>query len=169
LNPVRETPVLELDDGTCIAQSNAILWYLAEGTRYLPGARVGRAQVAQWLAFEQERVMAGVGSARFRTLTGREAADPARVAAQRATGRNALELLDAHLASRAFVVGDSATIADLAIFAYGARAPEAGIAIDDLPHFVAWTGRIRALPGFMDDLEPYPANAAAGAGRSIYG
>jgi len=71
LNPVRETPVLELDDGRILAQSPAILWFLAEGTPFLPDTAVERAQVVQWLAFEQERVMGGLGGARFRCLTGR--------------------------------------------------------------------------------------------------
>src|SRR6201999_2516834 len=66
INPVRETPVLELDGGERITQSNAILWYLAEGTPFLPRTRLERAQVAQWLAFEQERIMGGLGGARFR-------------------------------------------------------------------------------------------------------
>ena len=61
INPLRETPVLELDSGERLAQSSAILWYLAEGTPFLPDDALGRAQVAQWLSFEQERVMGGLG------------------------------------------------------------------------------------------------------------
>src|SRR3954454_6684810 len=72
LNPLRETPVLELDDGAVVTQSNAILWYLAEGTPFLPAAALERAQVVQWLSLEQERVMLGIGGARFRLLTGRD-------------------------------------------------------------------------------------------------
>src|SRR5919202_1933967 len=93
LNPVRETPVLELDDGAVVTQSNAILWYLAEGTPFLPDARLARAEVAQWLFFEQERVMSGIGSARFRILTGR---DPAVIPARRALAESALDLLEHH-------------------------------------------------------------------------
>ena len=76
VNPVRETPVLELDTGETIAQSGAILWYLAEGTSFLPTSRLERAQVLQWLSFEQERIMLGVGSTRFRRMTGRAELDP---------------------------------------------------------------------------------------------
>src|SRR5262249_11312245 len=65
LNPVRETPVLELDDGRVLTQSNAILWYLAEGTPFLPAGPFERGEVVQWLSFEQERVMNGLGGARF--------------------------------------------------------------------------------------------------------
>lgn len=166
LNPARETPVLELDDGTAISQSNAILWYLAEGTPFLPSDPLGRAQVVQWLSFEQERIMSGVGSARFRVLTGRE---PDVVAARFALGRQGLEILDAHLAERSFVVGDRLSIADVSVFAYTHVAPDAGYDLDDYPNVASWLERVAAEPGFVDDLVPYPPNASAVAGRSIYG
>jgi glutathione S-transferase len=162
LNPVRETPVLQLDDGTAIAQSPAILWFLAEGTPFLPADPVGRAQVLQWLAFEQERVMGGIGGPRFRHLTGRPAL-PGRLE----LGADALALLDAELARRDWLVGDRCTIADLAVFGYGHRAQDVGLVPG--PHMSAWCDRIRALPGFVDDLAPYGENARRGAGRSIYG
>jgi hypothetical protein len=74
LNPARETPVLELESGEVILQSNAILWYLAEGTDFLPAEALSRARTVQWLHFEQERIVPGIGSARFYTLTGRNPA-----------------------------------------------------------------------------------------------
>jgi glutathione S-transferase len=158
LNPVRETPVVELDDGSVITQSSAILWYLAEGTGFLPG---DRARVVQWLAFEQERVMGGLGGPRFRRLTGRPF-DPSRLD----TGRSALAVLDAHLSARSWVVGDDVSIADIALFPYVSRAPDAGV---ELPsHVLAWMDRVRALPGFIDDFVTYPDNARPGQGRSIY-
>jgi glutathione S-transferase len=165
LNPLRETPVLELDDGAVIAQSNAILWYLAEGTPFLPDTPLGRAHVAQWLAFEQERVMSGIGSARFRILTGR---DPALAAARFAVGEGALEVLDRHLSEREFLVTERCTIADVAVFGYTHVAADAGYDMARYPAVEAWLDRIRALPGFVDDLAPYPPNAREGAGRSIY-
>src|ERR1700754_4813173 len=64
INPLREPPVLELDDGSMLAQSSAILWYLAEGTAFLPADAAARARVVQWLSFEQERVMGGLGNPR---------------------------------------------------------------------------------------------------------
>src|SRR4051812_27643221 len=153
INPVRETPVLELDGGERIAQSSAILWYLAEGTPFLPDDRLGRALVAQWLAFEQERIMSGLGGARFRMLTGRDGFE-----ARLATGRDALDLLDAHLEDRDWVVGERATIADVSLFAYTSVAP-----VDLPPRVAAWLDRVRALPGFVDDFVTYPANARPGA------
>jgi glutathione S-transferase len=161
LNPVRETPVLELDSGATIAQSSAILWYLAEGTPFLPARRLERALVQQWLAFEQERVMGGIGGPRFRRLTGRP-----EVAGRLEIGAQALDLLDAHLRERSWLVGDSPSIADVAVFGYGHVAHEAGLAPGE--HVRAWFERIRALPGFVADLEPYGENARPGAGRSIY-
>lgn len=165
LNPARETPVLELDDGTLLAQSNAILWYLAEGTEYLPPEPIQRAEVVQWLFFEQERVMSGVGSARFRILTGRA---PELVQARLDLGRTALEMLEAHLGGRRFLVGDVCTIADVANFAYIHVAEDAGYDLSRYPAVTAWLKRVTELPGFVNDLVPYPENARPGAGRSIY-
>jgi glutathione S-transferase len=161
VNPLRETPVLELESGERIAQSPAILWYLAEGTPFLPGEPVARAHVLQWLAFEQERVMGGIGGPRFRHLTGRPEL-PGRLA----IGEQALAMLDENLAERDWLVGDRCTIADIAVFGYGHVAGEAGLSHG--PHVRAWMERLRALPGFVADLVTYPANARAGAGRSIY-
>jgi glutathione S-transferase len=168
LNPVRETPVLELDSGEVITQSNAILWYLAEGTLFLPEEPLDRAQVLQWLCFEQERVMSGIGSTRFRKLTRREQLDPPAVAARYAVGMSALEILDGHLAKRTFIVGDACSIADLSIFAYTHVAEDAGYELAQFPAVTAWLDRVRRQPGFVADLVPYPDNARPGAGRSIY-
>ena len=168
VNPVRETPVLETDGGELIAQSNAILWYLADGTPYLPADGAARAHVLQWLFVEQERVMPGLGGTRFRRLTGRAAADPAGDERRFALGLDTLALLDAHLSERDWLVGDRCTIADLAVFAYTHVAGDAGFELDRYPAVTAWLHRVRALPGYVNDLEPYPENARPGMGRSIY-
>ena len=162
INPLRETPVLELDDGTRIAQSGAILWHLAEGTRYLPAEPRARAHVLQWLFFEQERVMGGIGGPRFRILTGRP-----EIPGRRAIGADALEQLEAHLGERDWLVGGWPTIADIAVFGYAHVAHDAGL--EPGPNVTAWFDALRSLPGFVADLEPYPGNARPGAGRSIYG
>jgi glutathione S-transferase len=165
LNPARETPVLELDDGTLLTQSNAILWFLGEGTRFLPDSPLERAQVVQWLIFEQERVMTGIGGARLRILTGR---DPELVPSRLALGRSALTMLEAHLQGRSFLVGDACSIADVASFGYSHVAEDAGYRLADFPNVRAWVERVRAEPGFVDGLVSYPDNARPGFSRSIY-
>ena len=165
VNPARETPALELDDGTVLTQSNAILWFLAEGTTFLPQDSLERGQVVQWLFFEQERVMVGIGGARFRILTGRT---PELIPARLELGESALTMLEAHLEGRSYLVGDSCSIADLSNFAYAHVAQDAGFRLTDYPSVSGWLERVRALPRFIDDLAPYPDNARAGASRSIY-
>src|SRR4051812_35369049 len=162
LNPLRETPVLELDDGRVMTQSDAILWYLAEGTGFLPRDSFERGQVVQWLFFEQERVMGGIGAARFRIVTGR---NPDRVSARLELGRSALEMLEARLANRSYLVGDSCSIADIANFAYTHVAADAGFKLNEYTAVSSWLARVSALPGFIDDLAPYPDNARPGASR----
>lgn len=165
LNPARETPVLELDDGTILTQSNAILWFLAEGTAFLPTGAHERDQVAQWLFFEQERVMSGIGAARFRTLTGR---NPELIPARLALGQSALSMLEARLDGHSYLVGDSCSIADLANFAYTHVAADAGYRLSEYPAVTGWLERVSGLPRFVDDLIIYPDNARPGRSRSIY-
>ena len=165
LNPLRETPVLELDDGEVLIQSNAILWYLAEGSRYLPQTAFERGEVVQWLSFEQERVMSGIGSARFRILTGRDAeVVPARLA----LGRTALEALEGRLDGRRFLVGDRCSIADVSNYAYTHVARDAGYDLGLFPAVSRWLELVEAEPGFVNDLVPYPENAGPGNSTSIY-
>ncbi len=166
LNPLRETPVLELDSGEIVTQSNAILWYLAAGTPYLPEDPIEQARTVQWLSFEQERVMLGIGSARFRIMTGR---DPDAVPARLATGRSALEVLEAHLRGRSYVLGERISLADVSLFAYTHLAGDAGFDLAEFPSVSTWLERIRSQPRFVDDLVPYPENASVLAGHSIYG
>jgi glutathione S-transferase len=169
LNPSRTVPVLELDDGRTLPESAAILWYLADGSRLLPDDRWTRAEILRWLTWEQTDFVPGVGGLRFRLQTGRlEADDPAAIA-RREAGREALELLDRHLATRAFVAGESYTIADIALYGYAHVAGEAGFAIQELPGVDAWLRRVAAQDGHVNDVQPYPPNARPGAGRSIYG
>lgn len=165
LNPARETPVLKLDDGAVLTQSDAILWFVAEGTRFLPPEAFQRAQVVQWLIFEQEEVMSRIGGARFRIMTGRS---PELVPARLELASSALATLDRRLAHRSFLVGESCSIADLANFAYTHVAPDAGFALAEHPAVGAGLHRVQELPRFIDDLIPYPDNARPGASRSIY-
>ena len=168
LNPARSTPVLETEDGRRLQESNAILWYLAEATPFLPEDPLERAHVLKWLILEQTDVMPGIGGLRFRLLTRRwTAAEPAAVR-RRELGLAALSRLEEHLRERAFFVADRYTIADIAIYAYTHVAPDAGFDLDEFPAVTAWLRRVEAQPRFVDDLVTYPPNATAGASRSIY-
>ena len=165
LNPARETPVLELDDGTTLAQSNAILWFLAEGSPVLPNESVARAQVLSWLIFEQEYVISGVAAPRFHLMTGR--GSERSIAFAQGRGRQALDRLEDHLREREFLVG-SFSIADISVYAYTHVASDAGLPLDTYLAVAAWLGRVEAQDRFSNDLVPYPENARAGLSRSIY-
>jgi glutathione S-transferase len=156
LNPSGRVPVLQLEDGRTLAESNAILAFLADGTEYLPADPFARAKVHQWLNFEQEQVESVIGALRHWTLTGKLARrTPALVEGKRAGALNTLRILDQQLALRDFIAGASYTIADMSIFAYASRAEEAGLALEPYPHFRAWIARVEAQPGFLATMHPY--------------
>ena len=169
LNPQRATPVLQLPDGPALVESNAILWYLAAGTEFLPDDPLAQSEVCRWLIYEQSDVMFAIGGLRFRLVTGRWQPDDAPAAARRDAAYETLQALDHHLASRELLVAGRYTIADIAVYAYAHVAADAGIDTTPYANFERWLERVREQPGFMDDLEPYPPNAALLAGRSIYG
>jgi glutathione S-transferase len=167
-NPARATPVLETDDGKLLPESNAILLYLAQGTPFLPPDPFDLAQVVRWLLFEQTDVMMTMGGLRFRLLTGRFASDSPDAVRRREGAEATLGLLDQHLTAQPFLVGDMYTIADIANYAYTHVAPEAGLDLGPYPAVRVWLNRVEEQPGYMNDLAPYPENARAGAGRSVY-
>jgi glutathione S-transferase len=169
INPARTTPVLETDDGRYLQESNAILVYLAAGTRLLPDDPFELAQVMRWLIFEQTDVVPMIGGLRFRLLVGRWSEGEPEVARRREGAHEVLELLDDHLFGREFLVNGRYSIADIAIYGYSHRACEAGVELDRYPNVRAWFARVEAQPGYMEDVKPYGANAAPGAGASIYG
>jgi glutathione S-transferase len=166
LNPARSTPVLVPDDGTALPESNAILLYLAEGTALLPDDPADRAQVYRWLFFEQSELIPAIAGLRFLVLTGRLEPDARAAQARRRAGEEVLRLLAAHLAASEFLAGSAYSVADIAVYAYVHVAPDAGYTLPETVR--AWIERVEAQPGFMNDLEPYPANAQLGASVSIY-
>ena len=156
LNPAGKVPVLQLEDGRALAESNAILAYVADGTRYLPAEPFARARVHQWLSFEQEQVEATIGTLRHWTMTGKLARrDSALVRGKREAAARSLALLDGELAARPFIAGEAYTIADMSLFAYVSRADEAGLALQPHPHLRAWIARVAAQPGFLATVYPY--------------
>jgi len=167
INPMRTTPVLETKEGY-LPESNAILVYLASGTRYLTDDPWERAQVMRWLIYEQTDVVFMIGGLRFRLLVGRWTPEDPEAVRRRKGALEVLQLLDDHLAERDFLVGDRYTIADIAVYGYSHRAEEAQLDLAPYPHLREWFARVESQPGFMEDVEPYPANAGPGAGHSIY-
>jgi glutathione S-transferase len=168
INPMRTTPVLEIEPGRYLPESNAILVYLARGTRYLPDDPSELAQVVRWLIYEQTDVVPMIGGLRFRLLAGRlTPSDPGAIR-RRNGAAGVLSLIDDHLTTREFFVSARYTIADVAIFGYTHLAHEATLDLQPYPHVRAWLERVRRQPGYMNDVEPYGVNAAPGAGHSIY-
>jgi glutathione S-transferase len=167
ISPTGTVPALRFDDGRTLAESNAILAYLADGTAYLPGDAFGRAKVWQWLSFEQERIESQIGALRHWTLTGKLPRRPeALIALKRAAGANALAILERELRESAFIAGEEYTIADIALYAYTHVADEAGYMLDDFPAVQAWLGRVRAQPGHLAQrfgygIDPHSARELA--------
>jgi glutathione S-transferase len=160
LNPVGAIPALELEDGRALAESNAILFFLATGTRFLPDERYAQAKVMQWLFFEQYYVEPTIGTLRFWTLTGRlERNAGGMVDSRRDAGARALSALERALESASFLVGDRLTIADIAVYAYGHRADEAGFALTRHPGVCAWIDRVANLIGPGYPVYPYGPEA----------
>ena len=168
-NPARATPLLELEDGRFLAESNAILFYLARGTQFLPDERPELAEVVRWLIFEQTDVMMTMGGLRFRLLTGRLAPDDPEAIRRREGAEAALELLEQRLGEHDFLAAGRYTIADISVYAYGHVASEAGLDLSGYPAYKAWLARVEEQPFYLNDLEPYPDSARPGAGRSVYG
>jgi len=146
LNPMGQVPVVELDDGRALSQSNAILQYLAEGTDLLPGDAFARAKVAEWLFWEQYSHEPYIAVCRFHMVYKGEPKET-REAWRVAKGEAALDALQNALTGRAFLVGDSLTIADIALLAYTRLAEEGGFALADRPSVRAWIARCEARLG----------------------
>ncbi|MDX8460430.1 glutathione S-transferase family protein [Mesorhizobium humile] len=155
LNPAGAVPVLAVENGQAIAESNAILVCVAEDTPYLPADRLARAKVMQWLFFEQYYVEPVIGSLRFWTLTGRLERNHALVAGKREAGVRALGALERSLRDTAFLVGDTLTIADIAVYAYAHRAEDCGFSLADHPAVEAWVERVGEVIGDGYPVHPY--------------
>ena len=149
-NPNGRIPVLELEDGTCLAESNAILFYLAEGSRFLPAGRLARAQTLQWMFFEQYSHEPNIAVVRhWLHLGGLTEAQRAQLPARRAGGHAALAVMEGHLGRAGWFGGGGMTIADMALYAYTHVAGEGGFDLGAYPAVRAWLDRVAAEPGHV--------------------
>jgi len=149
MNPALRVPTLVLDDGRTLGESNAITWYFADGTEYLPDDSFERAQVLQWLFFEQYDHEPNIAVARFWKLADIDPGED-QLAAKRAGGEKALSAIERHLAlGHTFLVGDRYSIADIALYAYTHVAPEGGFSLEPYPAIGAWLERVAAQPGHV--------------------
>ncbi len=148
LNPGLRVPTLVLDDGRPLAESDAILVYFAEGTEYLPENRYERAQVLQWLFFEQYSHEPNIAVLRFWAHAGIKP-EPREALAKFNGGQAALEAMERHLAGREFLVTEAPTIADLALYAYTHVAEEGGFELRRFAAIGEWLERISSLSGYI--------------------
>jgi len=139
-------PVLVLDDGTALAESNAIQFYLAEGTPLWPGGRLERAQVLQWMFFEQYSHEPYIAVVRFWVHTGVADERAEEVAVRRARGYDALAVMEDHLHHRDFFAAGRYTVADIALYAYTHVAHEGGFDLAPYPAVRAWLARVSSQP-----------------------
>ena len=150
LNPTRRVPTLLLDDGRPLGESGAILLHLREGTRFVPVDAYDRAQMLQWLFFEQADHVQSFAVARFiRTFTDRADELAGRLDQLTKAGHRSLRTMERHLEGRQFFVGGGLSLADLALYAYTHLPHETGIALERYPAVRAWLERVAAVPGHV--------------------
>jgi glutathione S-transferase len=150
-NPALRVPTLELDDGEHLAESNAILWYLAGGTPYLPADRLEQARALQWMFFEQYEVEPSLAVVRFWLAY---SGTPESLSSTRRdelvqSGNRALAALERNLETREWLVGDEMTIADISLYVYTHVAHEGGFDLAPYTTLRAWFDRVAAEPGHV--------------------
>ena len=150
LNPNGRIPLVVLEDGRRLAESNAILAYFAEGTPLMPEDRFERAQLLQWMFFEQYSHEPNIATPRFWLQhLGLDEARAAQHDAKRQQGYAALGVMEQHLAEHAYFIGDRYSIADIALYAYTHVADEGGFDLSGYPAVHAWMARVAAQPGHI--------------------
>jgi glutathione S-transferase len=150
LNPALRVPTLVLDDGRPLAESGAILWYFGEGTRFVPEDPYARAQVLQWMFFEQYDHEPAIAVARFwLAYSGQPERFAEQLPERTAAGHRALRTMERHLDGRDYFVGDGLTLADIVLYAYTHVAPEGGFELDDYGAIRLWLDRVAAEPAHV--------------------
>jgi glutathione S-transferase len=150
LNPALRVPTLVLDDGRPLAESGAILWYFGEGTSFVPADRYERAQVLQWMFFEQYELEITLAVVRFwLKFSGRPEAFADQLDAKVTAGYKTLDAMERYLPGREFFVGDSPTLADITLYGYTHVAHEGGFDMTRYPEIRGWLDRMAAIPGHV--------------------
>jgi glutathione S-transferase len=150
LNPAQRVPTLILDDGRPLGESGAILWYFGEGTEFVPDDLYERAQMLQWMFFEQYDHEPAIAVTRFwLKYSGRPEDFAERIEERTAAGHRALAAMEGHLQEREFLVGDGLTLADIALYAYTHVADEGGFDLGGYPAIQVWLERVTATPGHV--------------------
>ncbi|MGB0681116.1 MAG: glutathione S-transferase family protein [Magnetovibrionaceae bacterium] len=148
--PNGRIPAIELEDGRVLFESNAIIWYFADGTSLAPTDPYERAQTLQWMFFEQYSHEPNIAVARFwRHYVDPIKVDPDQLAAKIKGGEAALQVMDDHLADRAWFVGERFSIADVALYAYTHVAEEGGFELRKYPNVRLWLDRVAERPGHV--------------------
>lgn len=165
VNPLGVVPYLVCDEGEGIGESNAMLWYLAEGTPLMPSTPIEQAKALQWMFFEQSKLEPFISPARFFTtiLPTAKQDRAADIGAWQASAKPGLARLNEHLASSQFVLASGYSIADIAIFGYTHVVEEADIALKDYPAIARWIGSVQATQGFQPLSSMLPQNRALAA------
>jgi glutathione S-transferase len=147
-NPNGRVPMLELDDGTFLPESNAIIFYLAEGTPFMPEGRLGRAQALHWMFFEQYNHEPNIATSRFWLTHGIEITPERKMmlAMKKKGGIEALGVMEGHLAKNDWFVGGRYSIADIALYAYTHVAEEGEFPLAPYPAIRRWLARVAAQP-----------------------
>jgi glutathione S-transferase len=154
-NPAGRVPVLELEDGAFLAESGAILLFVGEGSAFLPDDRLERAQVWQWLFFEQNQIEPSVAAARFMQWRQLDRERPEAYAHRIKWANEAIDSANAHLTGKDFLVADRYTVADMALYGYTHAAHEV-VDMSSRTAIAAWIERVESQPGFVNDLAPFP-------------
>ena len=149
MNPNGKIPLLVLPDGRCLAESNAILCYLADGSEFLLGDAFSRAEVLQWLFFEQYSHEPYIATSRFIIqYLGSPPEKQAELEQKREGGRKALAVMENRLGQHDYIAGDRFSIADISLFAYTHVADEGGFDLREYLAVRAWMDRIEKRPNF---------------------
>ena len=145
INPNGRIPTLQFDDGRALSESDAILWYFADSTVYLPTDQFERAQVLQWMFFEQYNHEPTIAVARSMLLHSEMTEDrKLTLKDKQEKGYDALQVMEQHLANRSYLVGDVYSIADIALYAYTHVADEGGFDLSGFRYIRAWLQRVKS-------------------------